>query len=130
MEQVAGPLRVDLQMAAYQIASRATRMIADEVITLIKRTGKSPGDYALFVFGGNGAMVGCEVARKADVNTVYVFSLGSVLSAFGSSVADVSHSYDYSPFLPSGKSAVLLDIIGRMMADARRDMTRREKDLT
>ena len=121
-EQVAGPLKVEPEMAAYQIANRATRMIADEVNALIRRQGRPAEEYVLFAFGGNGAMVGCEVARKADIPSVYVFDLGSVLSAFGSSVADVSHTYEYSPFLPIGEAAALPRIIGRMMADARRDM--------
>ncbi len=128
-KHVAGPLQVEPRMAAYQIADRATHMIANEVSTLIKRTGRPPTDFALFAFGGNGAIVGCEVARKADINTVYFFSLGSVLSAFGSSVADVSHSYDYSPFLPAREAEPLLKIIGRMMADARRDMAGEGFDL-
>lgn len=121
-EKVAGPLGLEAQVAAYQIANRATRMIADEVSGLIKRSGKSPSDYTLFAFGGNGAIVGCEVARKTEIEKVYVFSLGSVLSAFGSSVADVSHTYDYSPYLPASDSRPLVKIIRRMMEDAKRDM--------
>jgi N-methylhydantoinase A len=122
MEQVAGPMRAEPEMVAYQIATRATRMIADEVSALIKRMGKPKEDYVLFAFGGNGALVGCEVARKSEIDTVYVFGLGSVLSAFGSSVADISHTYEYSPFLSAGEPNPLIKIVGRMMADARRDM--------
>jgi N-methylhydantoinase A len=121
-EQVAGPLRVEPEIAAYQIGNRATHMIADNVSALIKRTGKATGDYVLFAFGGNGAVVACHVAQKAEVNTVYVFALGSVLSAFGSLVADISHTYEYCPFLPHGQTDSLMKMVARMMADARRDM--------
>jgi N-methylhydantoinase A len=121
-EKLGKPLGINAHVAAYEISSRATMMIADEVAELIKRTGVSPHNYTLFAFGGNGSIVGCEVAKKAGIEKVYFFSLGSVLSAFGSSVADVSHTYEYSPFVPVSEIKKLADIIRRLMEDARRDM--------
>jgi N-methylhydantoinase A/oxoprolinase/acetone carboxylase beta subunit len=121
-EKVAGPLGVDTQTAAYEISQRATQMIAEEIVDLIRKTGKPPGEFVLFAFGGNGGIVGCEVAKKTETKAVHVFSLGAVLSAFGSSVADVSHTYEYSPFVPASEPKALLGIIDRMVEDARRDM--------
>ena len=121
-EKVADPLVVDLQIAAYQITNLATKMIADEITELIQRTGGTPHDYTLFAFGGNGAIVGCEIAEKADIEKVFVFSLGSVLSAFGSSVADISHTYEYSPILSVAETKSLVDIVQWMIDEARRDM--------
>lgn len=129
-EKVAGPLDVDLQIAAYQITSRATQMIADEIIELIQRTGRPPGDYTLFAFGGNGAIVSCEVAKKADMEKVFVFSLGSVLSGFGSSVADISHTYEYSPIVPAADRKSLANIAQWMVDEARRDMEGEGLDLS
>ncbi len=121
-EKVAGPLGVEPQMAAYRIASLATDMIAAEVSQLIARTKKSPGDYALFAFGGNGGIVGCETAKKTGINTVYVFSHGAVLSAFGSSVADVSHTYEHSASASVSQCESLADSISWMVEEARLDM--------
>lgn len=121
-EKLGNPLGIDAHVAAYEISSRATMMIADELTDLIKRTGVSPDNYTLFAFGGNGSIVGCEAAKKAGIEKVYLFSLGSVLSAFGSSVADISHTYEYSPFVPASESKKLADIVMRLMEDARRDM--------
>jgi N-methylhydantoinase A/oxoprolinase/acetone carboxylase beta subunit len=109
-------------MAAYRIVTKATDMIAKEVTELIKRTGRSPSEFVLFAFGGNGAMVGCEVAKKADLKRVYAFSLGSVFSAFGSSVADISHNYEYSPMMAMSEKKALADMVQWMIEEARRDM--------
>ena len=122
LDRVAAPLKVDVHMAAYMIATKATDIIATEVTELIKRTGRSPGDFVLFAFGGNGAIVGCEVAKKAALKKVYAFSLGSVFSAFGSSVADISHNYEYSPMIAISEKKSLAEIVQWMTDEARRDM--------
>jgi len=119
---VAGPMGRETHLAAFNVADLATQMIADEIAALIRRRGKEAGDYVLFAFGGNGGMVGCEVAQKAGIDKVYLFSLGSVFSSFGSSVADVSHTYEYSPYTPASNTGELGRIVRRMMEDAARDM--------
>ena len=119
---IAEPLGLEPHYAAYEIADLATGMIADEILSVISRRGKDPKEYTLFAFGGNGGMVGCEVAQKVGIEKVHLFSLGSVFSAFGSSVADVSHTYDYSPYMPASNHKELGKIVRRMMEDARRDM--------
>jgi len=129
-EKVAEPLGVDLQLAGFHIASEATRMIAEEVGTLIGRTGRQPHEFALFAFGGNGGIVGCEVAKKVGIEKTHLFSLGSVFSAFGSSVADVSHSYEYAPFVAAKEQSSLAEILGWMQDEARRDMEGEGFDLS
>lgn len=121
-EKVANPLGIGVKLAAYQITTVATQMVADKVLELINRTRKSPEDYHLFAFGGNGSMMGYDVARKIGIGDVHVFSLGSVLSAFGSSVADISHTYEYSPFLKATEGESLANIALWMVDEARRDM--------
>ena len=121
-KKVADPLDVDFQVAAYQISSKATQIIADEIKKLIQRTGRTPRDFTLFAFGGNGAIVGCEIAEQTDMKNVLVFSLGSVLSTFGSSVADISHTYEYSPILLASEDEALVNIVQWMIDEARRDM--------
>ena len=121
-KNIAQPLGLETHYAAYEIADLATGMIADEISSVISRRGKKAEDYTLFAFGGNGGMVGCEVAQKVGIEKVHLFSLGSVFSTFGSSVADVSHTYDYSPYLPASNHEELGKIIRRMMEDAKRDM--------
>ncbi|MFH0960939.1 MAG: hydantoinase/oxoprolinase family protein [Pseudomonadota bacterium] len=121
-EKVAAPLGVDVHLASYQIAGLATDMIAETVKKVINRTGVPAGDYVLLAFGGNGGVVGCEVAKKVGVKQVYFFDEGSVMSAFGSSVADVSHSYEYYASLPANDAKSLSEIINWMAVEATRDM--------
>jgi N-methylhydantoinase A/oxoprolinase/acetone carboxylase beta subunit len=121
-DKVARQLGIEPQAAAYAISNLATDMIANELTQLIARTERSPGDYTLFAFGGNGGLVGCEAARKAEIHTVYVFSHGSVLSAFGSFVADISHSYEHSALTPVSKCETLAGSINWMAEEARLDM--------
>ena len=121
-EKVADPLGINVENAASEIINKATEMIAEEVIELVKKTGKISSDFVLFAFGGNGAILGCEVAQKSGIEKNHVFSLGSVLSAFGSSVSDVSHSYEYSPFLSIKERDALTEIVEEMLKEAKRDM--------
>jgi N-methylhydantoinase A/oxoprolinase/acetone carboxylase beta subunit len=121
-DNVAGPLGLDLQMAAYKIASTATDMVAQELSRLIARTKRSPSEYALFAFGGNGGVLGLEAAKKAGVDKAYLFSYGSVFSAFGSAVADVSHTYERSASVSLAESDQLAQAVAGMAEEARLDM--------
>ncbi len=121
-ESVATPLGLDLEQAAYVISAKATDLIAEEIKKVLARTKQSPSEVALFAFGGNGGMVGCEAAKKVGIKTVYFFSNGSVLSAFGSSVADVSHAYEYSASVGVDKVDSLSDAVEWMVQEAVLDM--------
>jgi N-methylhydantoinase A/oxoprolinase/acetone carboxylase beta subunit len=114
IKKVADKLGVSVEDAAYRIAGLAFDMVAREV--------GMAGEYPLFAFGGNGGLFGCNVAERVGLNKVYVFSLGSVFSAFGSSVADVIHTYEHSAMLEVGEAAKLNEIVSRMYEEAVRDM--------
>jgi len=122
VDKVAGPLGVDLQLAAYKIASTATDMVARELNRLIARTKRSPTEYALFAFGGNGGVLGLEAAKKVGIDRAYLFSYGSVLSAFGSAVADVSHTYEHSASVLVSQSDQLEQAVAWMVEEALLDM--------
>lgn len=122
LDKVASPLNLGLEMAAYVISGMATDMVADELRKVLARTKKSPADFALFAFGGNGGIVGCEAAKKVGIKTVYLFSNGSVLSAFGSSVADVSHTYEHSASVALNQCDSLSQAVEWMIQEAILDM--------
>ena len=67
-QNAAGPVGGDVQLAAYEIASLATDLIASEVKDLLKDIDRQAKEVVLFAFGGNGAMVACEVAKKAGIS--------------------------------------------------------------
>lgn len=121
-EHVADPLGMGLEQAAYEISAKATDMIADEIQKVLARTKQSAADVALFAFGGNGGIVGCEAAKKVGIKSVYFFSNGSVLSAFGSSVADVSHAYEHSASVALANVDSLSEAVQWMVQEAVLDM--------
>ena len=121
-EKIAVPLGLNLEDAANEIISKAADMIAAEITELANKTEKPALDFVLFAFGGNGAVLGCEVAQKAGIQKSYIFSLGAVLSAFGSSVADITHTYEYSPLVPVSEHEVLAGMAQEMLQEAQRDM--------
>ncbi|WP_300458802.1 hydantoinase/oxoprolinase family protein [Desulfobacula sp.] len=122
-EKIAEPLGISLILAAERIVDLATDMLADVIKSLIQTTGKSANDFSLFGYGGNGAILSCEVAEKVGMKTVYMFDLGSVFSCVGSSVADISHTYEYAPYLWSSEKEAIIKQLTSMGAESARDMT-------
>ena len=100
-EMVAKPLQISVEESCKAIIDRAFEMAA-EMIGVAKAELKMDfSKHVLFAYGGNGGLFACGVAEKAGLNTVQLFSLGPVFSAFGSSVSGVCHVYERS--LPGTK---------------------------
>src|SRR3954447_25744438 len=69
---------------------------AEMVAAVARRTLELAGveQPALYCFGGNGGNLAARVADNLGLRSAYVFKLGPVLSAFGSSVAEICHVYE------------------------------------
>jgi N-methylhydantoinase A len=93
-DQVAGPLRIATEQACRAIIDRAFSMVAGLVTEAQTDLRQTFSQHALFAYGGNGGLFACGVADKLGLDTVYLFALGPVFSAFGSSVSDISHLYE------------------------------------
>jgi N-methylhydantoinase A/oxoprolinase/acetone carboxylase beta subunit len=120
-QRVAGTMGSDLAQASIKIALEAFNLLSRE----IKRASRSVGniaDYVLFAFGGNGGVFACNVAEELGIDKVYIFSMGSVLSALGSSIADISHSYEFSPSIFVDRYQDIHKIVGQLREQALRDM--------
>jgi N-methylhydantoinase A len=90
------PLGISVEEACRAVIDRAHGMVA-AMITMASRELKQDfSGYRLFAYGGNGGLLACGVADRARLNDVYIFALGPVFSAFGSSVSDISHVYERS----------------------------------
>lgn len=74
---------------AMAIRSRVNQSMA----TLMASRLGDPSAFTLFAFGGGGPLHGCGMAELIGIRRVVGFPFGSVFSAFGSSTADVRHSY-------------------------------------
>jgi N-methylhydantoinase A/oxoprolinase/acetone carboxylase beta subunit len=115
------PLGVDEHQAAARVIDTAAEMVADGLRRAAATIHADTGDEVLFAFGGNGGIAAALVAERVGIRRVYVFTLGSVLSAFGSSVADVVHTYEYSPFVPAEQTETLESLVSKMWDEACRD---------
>jgi len=98
-EHVAGPLNLSVEEAAGRIVEKAMQMVADAALETVRDYGHSPEGFSLFAFGGNGSNFASGVADRLGIKRAYVFSLGPVLSAFGSSVSDICHIHEEWPYL-------------------------------
>ena len=67
---------------------------AEDISNLIKAGGYNPADFVLFSFGGAGSLYCSGIADKVGIPKIYCFRFSSVFSAFGSSCADVLHTYE------------------------------------
>ena len=93
---VAKPLNVSVEEACRIISSRAFESVAAVILAAKKSLREDLANSILFAYGGNGNLFACGVAENAGLYRVQLFSLGSVFSAFGSSVSDISHLYEGS----------------------------------
>lgn len=93
-EGIAGPLGITVEKAADVIIDTAFRYVADLIAASAAELKRELSRHALFAYGGNGGLFACGVADKAAIDEVYLFGLGALFSAFGSSVSDISHVYE------------------------------------
>ena len=77
---------------AERVIDKAAAMVTDVARSTLELAGG--GDFQLYCFGGNGANFAARMAEKLGLASAYVFGLGPVLSAFGSSVAEICHVYE------------------------------------
>lgn len=103
--QVARPGRMSIQEACCAIVDRAYDMVAGMIVRAGKELHRDFSDHVLFAYGGNGGLFACGVAERAGIGNIYLFGLGPVFSAFGSSVSDISHVYERSFHLPLREGA-------------------------
>jgi acetophenone carboxylase len=115
---VADPLGVDVAEAARRILARGVELVAAVAEALTDdRSG-----YTLFCLGGNGGNFAVPMAEQLGVERAVVFQLGPVLSAFGSSVADVCHVLEEFPYAPLGNGAD--ESIGPLVESLRQTVVR------
>ncbi len=120
-EQVADPLGVSVEEAAFRVRSRLESQIGASVAKQLQRRGVTPRDASLVVYGGAGPTHACGVAREAGVERIVVPAFPSVFSAYSVGFSDVVHDYEVTVTDRSDLDG-LADEIGRLRQRARRDM--------
>lgn len=82
-EQVAEPLGLSVADAAFGIVNVAVATMTRAVKAVSTYRGRDPRDFALCAFGGNGPVVGVEIARALSMRQVIVPPAPGVFSAVG-----------------------------------------------
>lgn len=124
-EQVAEPLGISLEEAATRIVETAFENVAQAMTNTLDDVGWNATECTLFAFGGNGPIFASGVAEQVGIDEAYVFDLGPVLSAFGSSISDIVHVYEHGLELAldsTGAAARLAEVVSPLREQALRDM--------
>ena len=123
--QVAGPLGMSSPQACRAVIESAYDVVAAMIARAAHELDSDLANYVLFAYGGNGGLFACGVAERVAIGSVYLFSLGPVFSAFGSSVSDISHVYERSFHMPVHDGAdveSLNHLMDEMRAAGERDL--------
>jgi acetophenone carboxylase len=93
-ETVARQLHLSVRETCKAIIGRSFEMVAGVIAAAQAELQEDLSKHILFAYGGNGGLFACGVAEESGLDTVELFSLGPVFSAFGSSVSGVCHVYE------------------------------------
>ena len=90
-EHVAGPLGLELHEAAWGIHAVADAAMTRAIQAVSSEIGRSPGDFAMVAFGGNGAVHGATLAAHAGITEIIIPPASGVFSALGLLFARIQH---------------------------------------
>lgn len=127
-ENVAKPLGMSVEECSRLITESMEDIGASNISKLLSESGHNPKDFVLFSFGGAGGAYCCGIADKVGIPKIYAFRYSSVFCAFGSSCADVLHTYESLAKKPISRKADRAQIEGfnrvvqDLMDSALRDM--------
>ena len=81
--QVAGPMGVSVDEAAFGIHRVANSTMARALRAVSSERGRDPRQFALMVFGGSGPVHAATLARSLDISTIVIPPVAGVFSALG-----------------------------------------------
>lgn len=111
-DQVASPLNISVEEAANRVIQTAVQIVTDTIHRTLEEAGyHDSSGFQLFCFGGNGGNFAGATADHLGIENAYVFELGPVLSAFGSSVSDICHIHEEWPFASLANRAELMKVV-------------------
>ena len=92
-QAVARPLGLSLEHAAWGARQVAIANMIRAIRAVSSERGRDPRDYALFAFGGNGAMFASGMAEELGMKGIVVPPAAGLFSAFGLLYAEIEHHY-------------------------------------
>ena len=126
-EHVGKPLGLATEDAAAAILAVASNRLASAIRLVSVEKGHDPRDFALFPFGGAGALHAVELARELGIPKVLVPRFPGITSALGCVIADLRHDFVHTVY--RALSEVDADEANRALAEQARvgaDMIDRE----
>lgn len=93
---VAEPLGISVEEAAWQIRRLVDATMGQEIFKELALKGHDPRTFTIFAAGGAGATHAAGYAEAVGATTVMTFPFSSVFCAFGASTTDVLHIYERS----------------------------------
>lgn len=101
-QQIAAPLGLSVEEAAFGIFRVAAAQITDLIHEITVERGLDPRDHVLHAFGGSCPILASMFGAELNVKRIVVPSTASVNCAFGLVSADIVHEYAATTTLPSG----------------------------
>ena len=92
-EQIATPLKMTAQDAAYGAHQIAASNMIRAIRAVSSERGRDPREFALFAFGGNGPLFAAGMAAQLGITRIIVPPSAGLFSSFGLLYADVEHHY-------------------------------------
>lgn len=109
------PLGLDATAAAAAVLTVANDQMAGAVRLVSIERGHDPRDFALFAFGGAGALHAVALARELGIPTVLVPRFPGITSALGCVLADLR--YDFSQTVGQVLSVVDGEVVDSLFAE-------------
>jgi N-methylhydantoinase A len=97
---VGKPLGLETVDAAAAILAVAGNQLASAIRLVSVEKGHDPRDFALFAFGGAGALHAVELARELGIPKVLVPRFPGITSALGCVLADLRHDFVHTIWRP------------------------------
>ena len=111
---IAGPLGLDVEHASWGARQVAIANMIRAIRAVSSERGRDPRDYALFAFGGNGALFAAGMAAELGMTRVIVPPAAGLFSAFGLLYAEIEHHYSRTVRrLLRGSNADAIDAVYR-----------------
>ncbi len=92
-QNIAGPLGISLEEAAYGIIKIATANMSRAIRSVSTEHGHDLSNFALYAFGGAGALHAAEVAEECGLRRIVVPQEPGTLCARGVLLSDLSRDY-------------------------------------
>ena len=89
--EIAEPLGLSLEEAAWGIHAVADAAMTRAIQAVSSEIGRSPGDFVMVAFGGNGAVHGATLAAHAGITDMIIPPASGVFSALGLLFARIQH---------------------------------------